>query len=190
MNARRSSTLARVTDGSSIWPASEVPRKRRQTASKACGSSGVSGGRRGADHWLAQRRVHALAALFELAQHLGGRAEHAIGRQTFGQVRGDLLHFGVGFFAQQQRARLQQQQLAADDEKVGEQVGVDRRLSVHLGQVLVGYLGQADLGDRQATLLDQQQQQLERTVEAFEVQLELGCPATARLHRWPRVSAR
>src|SRR5207249_1535235 len=77
----------------------------------------------GTDQRLTLGGIHALAALLELAQNFGGGTEDAVRGQSLGQVRGDLFHFGVGLLGQQQRARLEQQQLAPNHQKVGQQVG-------------------------------------------------------------------
>ena len=69
-----------------------------------------------------------------------------------------MLHLRIGFFGEQQGARLQEQQLAADHQKVSEQLGVQGRLRVDVRQVLIGDLRQTDLRDGQPALLDQQQQ--------------------------------
>lgn len=43
-----------------------------------------------------------------------------------------------------------------------------------MGQVLIGDLSQADLGNGQVALLDQAEQQLERALERVKVQLKRG----------------
>ena len=122
------------------------------------GTDGRQRRRREAHERLALRRVHAFTALLQLAQRLSGGAKDAVRGQTFRQVGGDLLHLRIGFFGEQQGARLQEQQLAADHQKVGEQLGVQGRLRVDVRQVLIGDLRQTDLRDGQPALLDQQQQ--------------------------------
>src|SRR5262249_22501664 len=89
---------------------------------------------------------------------------------------GGLLDDRIRLLVEQECPRLEQQQLTGDAQELDQQVGVELLERVDLAQVLIGYFGQADVRDRQPALLDQAEQQLQRTREGAELQSKLVGP--------------
>jgi hypothetical protein len=107
-------------------------------------------------------------------QLLGGLFEYPVLDESPLQVGGRIaLLLQDDRLGRQQLPGLDHQQPRGDHEEVGQQLRVQPRNRSHPDQVLVCHFGQADLGYRKASLLDQLQQQGQRPVEGRSCQLNV-----------------